>query len=460
MFSRSNLKRLTDPAKVKVWFIGALTILVGITLVSILNTRTLRKTSQWVAHTNEVISAFHETLSTLKDAETGQRGYLITGQVQYLEPYNDAVAQVGYHVRKLKKLTADDPYRQEEIRKLERLTEIRLSVLADGIRRRRDEGFVSAQEVVLSGEGKQTMDEIRALIAESVKAENDLLVKREAEASASTTKTIVTFVAGLGLSFALLLLVFYLLSHEIGQRRKAEEAAQRLAEQLEAANKELEAFSYSTSHDLRAPLRHVIGFAEMLQRNGANLGETNRRYITTIVESAQRMGNLIDHLLNFSRLGRSEMQAQTVDLDRLLKDVMREFHEETRERKVKWKIDPLGSVLGDAALLRLVITNLISNALKFTRDCPDPLVEIGCNRNADELVVFVRDNGAGFEMKYVDKLFGVFQRLHRAEEFEGTGIGLANVRRIIHRHGGRTWAEGALNRGATMYFSLPLHMKG
>jgi signal transduction histidine kinase len=266
----------------------------------------------------------------------------------------------------------------------------------------------------------------------------------------------------------LLLSVMQMASTDMRERIRAEQALKEkntelrdANRQLEAANKELEAFTYSVSHDLRAPLRHVIGFAEMLQRNGtSNLDETGRRYLTTIVESSRRMGELIDHLLAFSRLGRAEMQMRAVDLDHVVKDTLAEFQADATHRNIQWRIDRLGQVLGDASLLGLVFSNLISNALKFTRNCPSPLIEIGCRRNHEELVVFVRDNGAGFDMKYADKLFGVFQRLHSSDEFDGTGIGLANVRRIISRHGGRSWAEGAPDRGATLYFSLPLHQKG
>lgn len=446
---------------VKILFLTSLVILAAITTLSILNTRQLRETSHWMSITNEVIAEFNQTFSTLKDAETGQRGFIITGDETYLEPYNAATKRIGPEIQRLKELTADDAAQRDLVLKIESLSLERLRILEDRIRRRREGGFTSAQQAIVSGEGKHTMDRIRSLVAEAEKVEHELLIKREAEAGVSTTKTIATFVAGLVLSFALLLLVFYLLNHEISERKRAEESARHSAESLQVANKELEAFSYSTSHDLRAPLRHVIGFAELLQKNEASkLDDNGRRYLETIVEAAKRMGNLIDHLLTFSRLGRSELQMRLVDLDRLVRDTLDEYQQDTSNRKVKWKIETLGTVMGDGSLLHLVFSNLISNAIKFTRNCPQPIIEIGARHDKNELLVFVRDNGAGFDMKYADKLFGVFQRLHRAEDFEGTGIGLANVRRIIHRHGGRTWAEGALDCGATFYFSFPLEEKG
>lgn len=234
------------------------------------------------------------------------------------------------------------------------------------------------------------------------------------------------------------------------------QAVQAANEQLRAVNAELEAFSYSVSHDLRAPLRHIDGFANLLNKHsGATLDEQGRRFLSTISDSARRMGRLIDDLLSFSRMGRASMQLAEVDQDSLVATVVREGR---YPANVQWRIAPLPRVRGDHAMLRQVWANLIDNAVKYSGKVAQPVVEIGSRTDAaaGELVCFVRDNGAGFDMRYAGKLFGVFQRLHGASEFEGTGIGLANVRRIITRHGGRTWAEGEPGRGATIYFSLPL----
>ena len=257
-------------------------------------------------------------------------------------------------------------------------------------------------------------------------------------------------------------------AHNITERKAAEERIhqlnvgleQRVLErtaELQAANQELEAFSYSVSHDLRAPLRHIMGFAEMLRNeDGRLLSEKGRGRLTTICQAATRMGNLIDDLLTFSRVGRAELQKAEVSLDDLIRGVLDDFKEETKMRNINWKVHPLPAVRADRNLLRLVLVNLISNAVKFTGARADPIIEIGCAPSGqDETVISIRDNGAGFDPEYADKLFGVFQRLHSQAEFEGTGIGLANVERIIHRHGGRVWAQGAVNAGATFYFSIP-----
>jgi len=276
----------------------------------------------------------------------------------------------------------------------------------------------------------------------------------------------------LGVIYAGMGAVVALLTQRVAERKREQEQLRRANETLEqrvlartaeldATNKELEAFSYSVAHDLRAPLRHMDGFIRLLKKHAwSSLDEKNRRYLGIISDSARQMGLLIDDLLAFSRVGRTELQLQPVNLQQLVQDAMQELREETQDRNIDWKIGELPEVMVDRSMMRLVMINLLANAVKFTGKRERAEIEVGASPDdADGIVVFVRDNGVGFDMEFANKLFGVFQRLHPAEEYEGTGIGLANVQRIVHRHKGRTWAKGEVDQGATFYFSLPKAME-
>jgi PAS domain S-box-containing protein len=236
-----------------------------------------------------------------------------------------------------------------------------------------------------------------------------------------------------------------------------EEKVKLRTAQLEAANKELETFSYSVSHDLRAPLRHISGFSQLLvEEFGANLAPGARHYLDRIQAGTQNMGVLVDELLHLARVGRHALNRRTTNLKELVAEVITLLLPESEGRQVEWAISDLSTAQCDPVLVRQIFQNLLSNALKFTRPRAQAVIEVSCREEDGQPVFMVRDNGIGFNMKYVDKLFGVFQRLHRAEDFEGTGIGLATVQRIVHKHGGQVWAEGELDKGAAFYFTLGL----
>jgi light-regulated signal transduction histidine kinase (bacteriophytochrome) len=244
----------------------------------------------------------------------------------------------------------------------------------------------------------------------------------------------------------------------IAERKRIARELEERAAALTELNQELEAFTYSVSHDLRAPLRHITGFATLLDQSAAGkLDDTERRRLKLVIDSANRLGRLIDDLLAFSRVNRTAVSRHRVSLDAVAREARAGLAQDAEWQRVECTIGPMPDVDGEAAMLRQVFVNLMSNAAKYSRPREHPRVEIGVHTvDDDQVVVFIRDNGVGFDMKYADKLFGVFQRLHRADEFEGTGIGLASVRRIVQRYGGRVWAESTLDRGATFYFSLPL----
>ena len=252
------------------------------------------------------------------------------------------------------------------------------------------------------------------------------------------------------------------LSRALGVRRlrmENEELQRRVRErttELEAANKELEAFSYSISHDLRAPLRSVGAFSSiLLQEHSSRMPAEARRLLDIVTTSARRMEQLIEDLLRFSRLSRQPLSKQPVDIPALVQATLQELRQQENDRQINVTVGELPNCVGDQSLLKQVFVNLLSNAFKFTRQREKASVEVGCQRQEGETVYFVRDNGAGFDARYAEKLFGVFQRLHSAEQFEGTGVGLSIVQRIVQRHGGRIWAEGKVDEGATFYFTLP-----
>ncbi|MGH9783501.1 MAG: PAS domain S-box protein [Terriglobia bacterium] len=242
---------------------------------------------------------------------------------------------------------------------------------------------------------------------------------------------------------------------DISERKKAEEALRARTAELQEVNQELEAFTYSVAHDLRAPLRHIDAFSHILEEEARpHLTPQATQYLDRILQASRQMGHLVDDLLNLSRVGRRELSLQLTGLNSVVEEVLDSLRPETERRQIEWKVGKLPFVEADPSLLKQVFANLLSNAVKYTRPRDRAVIEVGSMASNGSPCVFVRDNGVGFNMKYAEKLFGIFQRLHRQEDFEGTGIGLATVQRIIHKHGGHVWAEAELDKGATFYFTL------
>ncbi|HSF69688.1 MAG TPA: ATP-binding protein [Nitrospira sp.] len=435
-------------------------VFVGILVISVVsyrNTRILIVNSRLDSRSHELVQLLANIDVAMNEAEDSHRRYLVTGETSYLETYQKLVEQKPTFIKYLDDLTKGSRDQQQRVIQLDQTMDLQLRAEAAAITELNERGHEAVMQLAIEGAAKQERGTTHRIIAELELYERQALRKRVMESAAGTTNTIVLLAVGALLQLVLLASVYYLIRHDIMERRRVAAELQRRGELLEAANKELEAFSYSVSHDLRAPLRHIDGYASLLRRAvGGSLDEKPARYLQTISESAKRMGQLIDDLLVFSRMGRQEMLNTTVNLDKLIKSIIYDLRLDLQGRKISWTIDILPEVPGDPVMLRQVFMNLIANAVKFTNTRPIAKIEIGVDRRtAREIVIFVRDNGVGFDMQYAAKLFGVFQRLHRADEFEGTGIGLANVRRIVHRHGGRTWAEGIPDKGATFYVAFP-----
>ncbi len=572
-----------------------LTVLAGLLLWEI---DRLLKTERQVRHTDEVIAQAHRVEALVGRMEIGSRGFLITGEEAFFEPYTEAAATIDSEVTKLESLVSDNPTQGERLRSF-RLSLAEWTHSADQFRRLKLTGGDYVQ-MVRSGLGKRPMDQTRASLTAFIDTEEQLRDVRTLQVERWTR-----FIVGLGIGLTLVLGLFLadfsrrqllsvsrlyetllksirdkadalrlseqrykqlfesnpqptwlydretlkfvavneaairrygysreeflsmtikdirpvedvsallanvsrvqdrledagiwthrkkdgtlfevqitshpldfnghpseiVLAHDVSKRIAAERALQELNEdleqrvalrttQLEAANRELEAFSYSVSHDLRAPLRAIDGFSRILQEDfNGSIPLAATKYLGLVRNNARQMGQLIDDLLSFSRIGRQSIRKQLVEPKQIVETVLGELHAEHTDRHIEVNISELPPVEADPSLLKQVYANLLSNALKYTRNRPHPKIEIGATSDdpKSETVYYVSDNGAGFDMKYAGKLFGVFQRLHRSEDFEGTGVGLATAQRIILRHGGRIWAEAEVDRGATFFFTM------
>ncbi|TKB68669.1 MAG: hypothetical protein E8D52_06640 [Nitrospira sp.] len=435
-------------------------VFVGILIVSAVsygNMKILLANRGLDGRSQELIQVLNNIDVAMSEAEDTHRRYLVTGEASYLEAYKQVVKQKPTFTTYLNDLIRESPEQQQRAGLLDRMMDRQLNAESKAIAQFQEGGFRAVKKMAFEGAGKHELSVIHKIIGEMDVYERQAVSRRIVESSAGTKATIVLLGIGALLQLVLLAWVHYLIRHDLTERRRVAGELQRRGELLEAANKELEAFSYSVSHDLRAPLRHIDGYAALLRKAvEQSLNDKAARYLQTISDSAKQMGQLIDDLLVFSRMGRQEMLDTAVNLDQLIKSILSDLRVDLQGREISWTIALLPEVQGDPAMLRQVFMNLIANAVKFTSTRPMATIEIGAERpSSTEIVLFVRDNGVGFDMQYASKLFGVFQRLHRVDEFEGTGIGLANVRRIIHRHGGRTWAEGVPDKGATFYVLLP-----
>jgi signal transduction histidine kinase len=439
-----------------------LIVLVCIATLSFWSEVRSEKDREWIEHTHLVIERLQTIRIDIAQAESAQRSFVSTGQDGYLEVHGTSVDELGRDIKTLHDLTSDKPEQQQAISRLEPLIAGRVAELAGEITLRKQNG-VSGVEALTHGNKREVwMALIGTEITGMRNTEAQLLSKRLDLSKTSTRRVKIVIVCGNVLAILILLVAARMIDRESGRRNLAEQNLKHSNEQLgrrsaelSDANVELESFAYSIAHDLRAPLRHIAGYSDLLvQDYGPQLDAEALRCLGKIEDGAHQMGHLVDDLLHLSKIGQRKLTIRNTPLSSLLTQVIKDLEPECSGREITWRVGDLFSAECDPGLMTQVFVNLISNAVKYTRTQEHAVIEVGQARQNGEQVVFVRDNGVGFDMKYAGKLFGVFQRLHKARDFEGTGVGLAIVQRIIRKHGGRIWVEAELNRGATFFFTL------
>jgi len=441
----------------------ALLIPLLIGAISIQSTIRDEEDRAWVTHTHVVIAELQSISLGITSAETFQRAYLLTAEERYLSGCDEASKQVLRDMDELRELTQDNPQQQIALDRLKAIISARLDALRYRLTVRKNQGLLASIKALNNGNvGEALMDQTRATIAEMRSTEEKLLTARQNAAAASGKR--LRLVIAVGNAFALLLFSFAALAihRETHKRNFAESNLKRANADLERrsaelsdTNSELESFSYSVAHDLRAPLRQISGYSNVLiQEYGPKLESDASHLLQKIDQGAKTMGHLVDDLLSLSRVGRQDLSLEKTSLGAILKQVIRECAADSSGRNIEWQIDQLSDSDCDPALMKQVFLNLISNAVKYTRKRERAVIRVAEIEKDGERIICISDNGAGFDMRYAGKLFGVFQRLHKARDFEGTGVGLAIVQRIIRKHGGRIWAEAEENRGATFFFTL------
>lgn len=441
----------------------------------------LLQSEAWVQHTWQVINQVEGIMSSAKDAETGNRGFLITGDEAYLAPYDSGIKEIPREMDRFATLTADNPTQQAQVMEMRAVLEQRLSLLQQGINLRRSGQDDGIHAMIVSGTGKLQMDHLRYIADTMEDEERRLLALRVTEAKLASRDARSTLGIATLLDFLLIILMFRHFVRERTLRLASEEMSERLAisrmetetkaaevqalnktleervrvrtAELETTNRELEAFSYSVSHDLRAPLRTIDGFSLALEEDyAAVVGAEGKDYIRRVRGGVQRMGELIDALLQLSRITRSAITRERFDLSELAATVAAELREQNGDREITFNIEGGLEADADPSLLHVALENLLGNAVKFSAKVPHALIEFGWD--TEQKAWFVRDNGAGFDMYYSEKLFNAFNRLHGDKDFKGSGIGLATVARVIRRHHGTIWADSVVHHGATFWFTL------
>jgi len=466
---------MTFKSRIIAGFGAALALLICVGILSFWSIVKNANERQWVNHTHLVLEKLDALSANLIDAETGERGYLLTGEESYLAPYNGAASRVHESSKDLKDLTADNPIQQQALDRLEPVITARLGLLDRAIEIRRQGGLAAGAEFVVEGRGKREMDEARVEIATMRQEEGGLLEQRSVGVERTSWRTRVVIVLGNALAFLLLLLAGVVVQREMGRRKDAEEEIRSLNVDLERrvndrtaeldermkdlarSNSELQQFAYVASHDLQEPLRMVASFTQLLgRRYKEKLDDDARDFINYAVDGATRMQTLITDLLSYSRVGTQGKPLELTRCDDVLDRVLNNnLRLAIKESGVAITRDPLPTVMADPLQLGQLFQNLVANAIKFRGKAP-PSVHIFAERRNGDWEISVCDNGIGISQEHADRIFVIFQRLHTKTEYPGTGIGLAICKKIAERHGGRIWVEPTPGGGSTFRFTIPL----
>lgn len=443
-------------------FAFALILLIGLGVASYLSVAGLLEKAERVTHTQEVLSNLEATLSALKDAETAQRGFLLTGRKTFLKPYDDSRPLITIGVTRLNQLTLDNPVQQERLREMDQLVATRLNLLDRGINLRQQMGESYHAPVETLEQGQVLMDGLRMKVNEMKAMETSLLSEREQSANSAAQRTLMLIPLVSVLTIIVTSLALATILRELKQRQRAEQQLHTLNTELSRSNRELQDFAFVASHDLQEPLRKIQAFGDRLKSKYADaLSTEGQDYLERMQNAARRMHTLINDLLVYSRVTTKGQPFASVDLDLIAREVLNDLEVRIQQSDAQVEIVSLPKIEADALQMRQLLQNLIGNALKFQRKGEPPLVKVTAESLADgNCQIAVADNGIGFEEKYLDRIFTPFQRLHGRNEYEGTGMGLAVCRRIVERHGGQITAQSVPNQGTTFLVTLPIRQQG